>query len=344
MLKEIKKNIKIDAVIPILNEEESLHQCLTSIVSFNVPENVSMRINIVDGGSEDRSLKIAKEFMEDHQNIFILNNPKKIQSAAMNMVINSSDSDYILRLDAGNIYSKDYLINCLETSIRRDADNVGGLITTIAASGSFSSSIVESIMSHPFGVGNSTFRTGSSEEKKVDTVPFGFFKKSVFKKVGLFNENLLRAQDYELNSRIVNAGGEIWLNPKIKGDYLALPLMKFLGKLFFLEGPYNAYMWYLSPESFSIRHSITLFFCIGIIGGIILSPLNAFIKLVYFGVLALYLILAVISSIQVSIQKRDLRFFICMPIIFFLYHFIHGFGVLLGVVRIITRTSPVQRS
>ena len=49
MLKEIKKNIKIDAVIPILNEEESLHQCLTSIVTLNVPEKVSMRINIIDG-------------------------------------------------------------------------------------------------------------------------------------------------------------------------------------------------------------------------------------------------------------------------------------------------------
>ena len=56
MLTEIKKNIKIDAVIPILNEEESLHQCLTSIVSFNVPENVSMRINIVDGGHHQQYL------------------------------------------------------------------------------------------------------------------------------------------------------------------------------------------------------------------------------------------------------------------------------------------------
>ena len=344
MISEIKKDIKIDAVIPVLNEEESLHQCLTSIVSLKIPENVSMRINIVDGGSKDSSLKIAKEFMKNHQNIFILNNSKKVQSAAMNMVINSSNSDYILRLDAGNIYSKDYLINCLETSIRRDADNVGGLITTIAASGSFSSNIVESIMSHPFGVGNSTFRTGSSEEKKVDTVPFGFFKKSVFEKVGLFNENLLRAQDYELNSRIIDGGGEIWLNPKIRGDYLALPLIKFLRKLFFLEGPYNAYMWYLSPKSFSIRHSITLFFCVGVIGGIILSPLNAYIKVIYFGVLALYSFLAVISSIQISIQKRDIRFLICMPLIFFLYHFIHGLGVLSGVIRIITRTSPVKRN
>ena len=87
MLTEIK-NIKIDAVIPILNEEESLHQCLTSIVSLNVPENVSMKINIVDGGSEDGSLNIAKEFVDNHQNIFILNNPKN-PIAAMNMVINS---------------------------------------------------------------------------------------------------------------------------------------------------------------------------------------------------------------------------------------------------------------
>ena len=60
-------------------------------------------------------------------------------------------------------------------------------------------------MSHPFGVGNSAFRTGSSAQE-VDTVPFGCFPIRVFQRIGLFDERLWRNQDFELNQRIRRTG------------------------------------------------------------------------------------------------------------------------------------------
>ena len=56
-------------------------------------------------------------------------------------------------------------------------------------------------MSHPVGVGNSYFRIGSAEERWVDAIPFGCYRKEVFDRIGLFDEELVRNQDDEFNLR-----------------------------------------------------------------------------------------------------------------------------------------------
>jgi len=73
------------------------------------------------------------------------------------------------------------------------ADNVGGPWVTVAADESFSARLVAAILSNPFGVVDSKFRT-SREEGYVDTVPFGAFRREVFDRIGMFNEKLVRNQ------------------------------------------------------------------------------------------------------------------------------------------------------
>ena len=79
---------------------------------------------------------------------------------------------------------------------------------------SYSAALVQSLTTHWFGVGDSGFRTNAKEGPS-DTVPYGFFDKRIFKKIGLYDERLVRAQDYEMNNRIIKNNGLIWLNPKI---------------------------------------------------------------------------------------------------------------------------------
>jgi len=50
----------------------------------------------------------------------------------------------------------------------------------------FSADIITSALSNPFGVGNSTFRTGSDKIINADTVFGGCYKRDVFDRVGLF--------------------------------------------------------------------------------------------------------------------------------------------------------------
>ena len=53
------------------------------------------------------------------------------------------------------------------------------------------------------------------EEKEVDTVPFGTFRKSLFNDLGPYDERLVRNQDIELNARIRKRGGKIFISPEL---------------------------------------------------------------------------------------------------------------------------------
>lgn len=332
--------ISIDIAILTLNEEKYLKNCLDSVVDFLLPDNVLTEIYIIDGGSTDKTLDIAENFKKNHQKVSILHNKEKIQSTGMNLLISEGNGDYILRLDSHCIYSQGYLKNCLETSLRTNADNVGGVIETLAGSSSYGSLVVQALTTHIFGVGNSGFRVGA-KEGFVDTVPFGFFKSSIFQEVGLYDERLLRAQDYEMNRRIIKQGGTIFLNPDIKAKYFNQPsFLKFLRKIFFFEAPYNAYMWYFAPYTFALRHSVTALFTLGVIGGIMISPFSALLFNIYLLVMGFYFVLAIFSSIQQALRFKNWKHAIVLPFSFFIFHLIHGVGILLGFINIILNKIP----
>ena len=204
--------------------------------------------------------------------------------------------------------------------------------------------VVQSIVTHKFGVGNAVRARVSREESIVDTVPFGFFKKSIFAKVGLFDERLVRCQDYEMNRRIKAFGGEVWCNPKINIKYYNQPnLIAFYKKQFLVEAPYNPYMWWLASYSFKIRHGITGLFTLGFLGGVALSSFSNVIFWTFMSIMILYSLLAFLSSIQQSIRYEKVSFSFILVVGFFLFHFLHGLGVLKGVLLLMIRKSPVQK-
>lgn len=333
----------IDIAIPVLNEEAYLQGCLDSVLSFELPEGVCCTIYILDGGSRDRTREIACDYAQRYSNIIVLDNPGRIQSCALNIVIRDGKGDYILRIDAHSFYPPNYLRFCLETAERTGADNVGGVIAKPGGSG-YQSRLVQALTTHRFGVGNSEFRL-DAQEKTADTVPYGFFNRSIFDRIGLYDERLVRAQDYEINRRIIASGGTVWLNPQIEVYYHNQPtLAKFYKKQIAKEAPYNAYLWWLAPYAFAPRHAITGFFAAGVLSGLALGPLSAWIQLPFLAVMALYTLLAVLSAVQQAVRYRSPLHTIVLPICFFLYHFLHGIGVLWGLLRLATNTAPVQKT
>ena len=96
--------------------------------------------------------------------------------------------------------------------LRKKVENVGGICITKPGAKTYQADLVQALCTHGFGVGDSAFRTGGKEDY-ADTVPYGFFKKSLFDKIGLFDERLVRAQDYEFNQRIIASGGKNMVKP-----------------------------------------------------------------------------------------------------------------------------------
>jgi glycosyltransferase involved in cell wall biosynthesis len=293
--------------------------------------------------STDGTREIIETVASGDSRIRLVDNPKRIQSEALNLGISLAHGDYVMRLDAHSFYPTDYLALCLETAVRTGADNTGGIVTTMRRGDGYQAALVQALITHKFGVGNSGFRTDATEGP-ADTVPYGFFKREIFSKVGAFDLRLLRAQDYEMNRRIINSGGKIWRNPKIDIEYYPQPdFASFIRKQFVYEAPYNAYMWYVAPYSFALRHAITAIFALGVIGGLVLSPFSSVIRTAFILVMALYFLLAILSAVQQAVRYREPRHVLFLPLSFFAYHFLHGLGVIGGLIRLAAGSAPVQR-
>jgi glycosyltransferase involved in cell wall biosynthesis len=336
--------ISVSILIPCLNEFHFIRSCLASVLDFTMPSGAEVReILVIDGGSTDGTQDIVGDMAQSDPRIRLLQNPGRIQSKALNAALRVASCDYVIRLDAHSSYPHNYLTLTLETSLRTGCENVGGLFITQQRGGGYAAAVVQALTTHGFGVGDAGYRTGA-REGLTDTVPYGCFRRDLFDRIGLFDERLVRAQDYEMNRRILAAGGRVWRNPAIHVQYYPQPdLLSFMRKQVVLEAPYNAYMWYLAPYAFAARHAITGVFALGVLGGIVLSPFSALVKLIFLAVMAIYFAFAAVSAIQQAIRYRDARHVVVLPICFFLYHFLHGCGLLVGVARLTTGTAPVQK-
>lgn len=333
----------VSVLIPCYQERDFIVPCLESVRRFDLPVGWMIEIFVIDGGSADGTRDRVEGQMAADRRIQLIHNPRRTQACALNLGIATSKGEYVLRLDAHSRYPADYLSICIDTALRTEADNVGGRARTLARGSGYEASLVQALTTHWFGVGNS-FRTGAAEGP-VDTVPYGFFRRDVFERFGLFDERLVRAQDYEFNKRITTRGGLVWLNPKIEIEYFQQPTMgRFLAKQFFLEAPYNAYMWYLAPYTFTPRHAVTAAFALGVLVGVPLALFFVWARVILVAVLGLYVALAIVGGVGQAVRYKKPAHGVVLPFGFLAYHLTHGAGVLLGLSRIALGVPPVRKA
>ncbi len=326
-------NIMVSVIVPVRNEEKYIAECMESILSQSYPKE-DLEVLLVDGQSEDNTRKIISSYCERYPYIRLLDNPYRTAPRALNTGIKASRGNIIIRLDAHTYYDKDYIARCVETlnDEKIDACNVGGPIVTLPGDGTLTAKAIALATSHPFGVGNSKFRT-SCEPRYVDTVPFGAFKREIFDEVGLFNEYLLRNQDVELNSRIRKSGKRIYLSPGIKSFYYNRPDLKALWRQNFNNGMWNIFTNALSKGSLSIRHFIPLIFVLSLIGSALMILINPAGYLLTAFVLISYLAANIFFSLKIC-RRNGLKLLPALVLSFAALHFSYGLGSVWGLVRV----------
>jgi len=325
----------ISIIIPCFNEEKYIASCLGSILNSDYKQEY-MEILVVDGISNDNTREIVKEYEKKYNYIKLVDNIKKTVPIAMNIGIKISSGDYICRLDAHAKYPSDYISKLLEWSQKLDADNVGAMCLTNVKNKTLESNSIKKVLSHKLGVGNSDFRTGTNDIKEVDTAPFGFFKRNIFDKYGLYDERLTRNQDIELNKRIINGGGKIYLIPQVNCTYFARETFKELSKNNFNNGRWNILTAYYTKtfNSLSLRHFIPLIFIFSIIFPTFLAIVD--IKFIFGALVSFMLYFIVILLVSIKINDKETT---VLNIIksFYTLHFSYGIGSIKGIIDIIIK-------
>ncbi len=334
--------------MPVRNEEDYIRASLKSLVDQNYPAS-DCEIIVVDGRSSDRTREIIEEIRHQNSQVRCLDNPAGIVPTAMNIGIRAARGEVIIRADGHNVYPRDYAANCVKYLEETGAENVGGPWVTVAADESFSARLVAAVLSSPFGVGNSKFRT-SREEGFVDTLPFGAFRKKIFDRVGMYNEKLVRNQDNELNARIRKAGGRIYLTPALTTHYH--PVKKFSG---LLKYAFKTSQWHIftlreNRGSMSVRHLAPAVFLLLLLVLFSASILSATALAFLIAMMSAYLVSGFYFSLRAKTEgNSDVA--AVQPFATFCFHIAYGAGTLFGLrylfrqpsIRPIRPGLPVQQ-
>jgi len=329
----------VSVIIPCRNEANWIRSCLESIAENDYPKQ-RLEVLVVDGMSNDGTRATVEALAKQYPFVRLLDNPKKITPAALNVGIKAAKGDVIARVDAHYEYPKDYisvLVHWLESS---DADNVGGRWILHPVN---ETPIVQAIaigVSHPFGVGNAHYRLGVSEPRRVDTVPFGCYRREVFDRIGVFDEELVRNQDLEFNRRLINSGGKILLVPNVVIHGHARDSLRKLSRLCYQYGYFNPLVVQKTGGKMTSRQVVTPTFVASLFLGGMLAPWFQWAAILFVTILAAYAIPLLTFSAATAF-KRGLRCGLALLIVFPTLHVAHGLGFLKGVLDfLILRRNP----
>jgi glycosyltransferase involved in cell wall biosynthesis len=223
---------RVTIAMPAYNEENYIEACIASVKAQDYPADL-IEILVADGRSTDRTREILAEMSAVDPRIKMIDNPERLQAAGLGHMVKQAQGDVIVRMDVHCEYAPDYVRKCVETMERTGADNVGGAQRAKAKT-PFQRALC-ALLTSPLGVGGAKYRSADAEGF-VDTVFLGAFRRKIFETVGLWDPKAITNEDAELNQRILESGGQIYLSRDIVVHYYPRDSYKTLAKQYYKYG------------------------------------------------------------------------------------------------------------
>jgi glycosyltransferase involved in cell wall biosynthesis len=325
------KEPRVSVIMPVRNEEDFIRRSLGSVLGQDYPPE-KIDVVIVDGMSTDDTRQVIREMAEQapRVSVDIYDNPEQIVPPAMNIGIRQAEGDYIVRVDGHCELPPGYIRKAVEVLEREQAQNVGGMQYPVGET--YISRAVALATSSPYFIGNSYFRF-AEKQRYVDTVYLGVYPREIFDVIGMFDEELVRHQDYDLNLRLRNRGYRILYVPELKVRYYPRSSIPSFFKQYFEYGFWKVRVMQKSERAFQLRHFPPTLLVLGLVLGGILSLLIPWLRALYLLGLGAYLALALGSSLLVSFREGEWKYLPVLPILFACIHIGWGAGFWWGVIK-----------
>lgn len=315
-------------LMPVRNEGQSITRCLDAALAQNyLPEK--LEVLVADGMSDDGTRDIIRGYQEKHPNLRLVDNPGRIVPTGMNAALKVARGEIIVRVDGHTIIAPDYVSKCVEALQRSGADNVGGRMNA-AGKGAFGEAVAVATSS-PFGVGGARFHYSELEEW-VDTVYMGAWPRRVFDEIGMFDEELVRDQDDELNYRLREHGGRILLCPEIKSQYTVRSSPKALWKQYFQYGYWKVRVMQKHPKQMRMRQFVPPAFVTSLLLSAMLAVAFPVGRLLLGGIVGMYVLCNLMASVYTA-SKAGWSHLVLLPVVYAILHLSYGMGFVVGMVR-----------
>lgn len=316
----------VSIILTVLNEETHLRQAVSAALDSDYLGEVEVVIAV--GPSSDATLEIAQEIAKIDSRVKVVENPSGKTPSGLNIALRESRNEIVVRIDGHSEIERDYITKAVKTLQETGAVNVGGLM---AAEGitNFEKAVARAMRS-PIGVGGAKFHTGG-EAGATDTVYLGVFKRSALNAVGGYDENFVRAQDWEMNYRLRKSGGLIWFNPELKVTYRPRNSIKKLAKQYFEYGVWRRMVSRTHKGTINLRYlAPPINLLVNLISMIIGVTISNWFLLPSLGYFTAILVASVFIGKSWSERVR-------LPIVLITMHFSWGFGFISSPRNLIKR-------
>ncbi len=220
--------------IPVLNEAAHIELCIRSLMDGD--DRIARTLfAVVDGGSSDATCTIVTRLMGEYPNLRLLNNTRKLQSAAVNLAARDLGAGrrVLVRCDAHATYPSNYILNVSDSLVSHGVASIATPMDAVADNCFQRANAF--IVDTPLGSGGSAHR-GGKVSQFVDHGHHAAFDLKVFLHLGGYDETFSHNEDGEFDRRLAKAGGRIFLDAQIRIAYSPRATIGALARQYFNYG------------------------------------------------------------------------------------------------------------
>ncbi len=312
----------------VRNEEKHLRAAVLSVLDNGFTPGVEVVIAV--GPSHDRTQEVAHELAADPR-VRVVTNDHGGTPQGLNRALAVAAHDVVVRVDGHGTLPWGYIARAVSTLATTGAANVGGRMVPDAEAPLPRAIAVA--MGSRWGIGGAGHRVGGSEGP-TDSVFLGAFRKAALDELGGYDEHFVRAQDWELNFRLRQAGYAVWFEPRMQVAYAPRESLRALARQFHHSGQWRREVTRAHRIPVSARYLIPPLTLLAVVLGsaaTLAGILTGWTWLVLGAIAPLGYVAGMIVVSTTLARAAGLRSLAWMPWVLITMHMAWGAGFLRGV-------------
>lgn len=297
----------VSIVMPALNEELYIADAIASVLPR--VQSLDVELLVLDGGSTDDTRRVVAKLAAEDRRIKLLQNDRRIQSAAVNIASEVCDerAAVLVRADCHATYPRDFVKRCVDTLINKQSSSV---VVPMRAIGR--TPLQKAIAA----VQNSWLGNGGSEHRMarysgyVDHGHHAAFHLSIFRMLGGYDETAPYNEDAEFDARLIDSGGRIYLDGSLTIDYYPRTSLTALARQYYRHGWGRANTTLKHSKIPRLRQGLPAVVLLACIAGLGLVP---FFGVIGFLPLAGYALSCLAWAVAFAVQSRDMVMLLAAP-------------------------------
>ena len=315
------------------NEKNKLGSLLKDICAQTY-DHKKIEVILVDSNSTDNTKTIMETFkknkIKDFYDVKVLSNPQKTQPCGWNVVLNNYCGNAVVRIDAHASIPTDFIEKNVET-LKSGEYICGGFRPNIIDETTPWKETLLLVETSMFGSSIAPYRRQQGKTY-VNSLFHGCYRREVFDKIGLFNENLTRTEDNEIHYRMQKAGFKLCFNPEIISYQHTRSSLKGMIKQKYANGKWIGLTTSVSPRCLSYYHFVPFLFVCALIFCSIFYLCG--FPLLFEVLILLYSMFDFVNTVSCFTMREIQPQFFLLPLLFPLLHITYGVGTIVGIVLI----------